>query len=124
MNINFTTDELSNVLDALDLAIQSALHEIKFMNGNDKTERQKEVGVLSDLQTNILRQRTANRCVSVAVEVKGGLVQNIYSNEDVSAEVYDLDVSDFSDEGEEETAISRTKELEELVSQPEWKTIW
>ena len=65
-----------------------------------------------------------NHRISVAVEVRGGLVQNIYSNGDVSAEVYNLDISDFPDEGEEDEADRRSKELEELCRQPGWKAIW
>ena len=62
--------------------------------------------------------------VELAVEVKGGLVQNVYANADVSVDVYDLDVSDFPDEGEQEEADNKEVELEELVKSPGWRNVW
>lgn len=62
--------------------------------------------------------------VQVAVEVNGGLVQNVYANADVSVDVYDLDVSDFPDEGEEAEADQRQAELNELVKSPGWHKIY
>ena len=58
--------------------------------------------------------------VRVAVEVRGGLVANVYANVGLDAEVFDLDVSDFPDEGEQEAADAREKELQELIESPEW----
>lgn len=62
--------------------------------------------------------------VQVAVEVKGGLVQNIYANADVHADVYDLDVSDFPDVGEEAEADRKEAELNDLVKSPRWHNVW
>ncbi|MCM1221705.1 MAG: hypothetical protein NC548_45260 [Lachnospiraceae bacterium] len=62
--------------------------------------------------------------VRVAVEVKGGMVQNIYANADVSPDVYDLDVSDFPEEGEEDEADKKEAELKELVESPGWRNVW
>lgn len=62
--------------------------------------------------------------VELAVEVKGGLVQNVYANADVSVDVYDLDVSDFPDEGEQEEVDNKETELEELVKSPGWRNVW
>lgn len=62
--------------------------------------------------------------VQVAVEVKGGLVQNIYANADVHADVYDLDVSDFPDVGEEAEADRKEAELNDLVKSPGWHNVW
>lgn len=70
------------------------------------------------------RIETHEVSVSVAVEVEGGLVQNVYANADVSVEVYDLDVSDFPDEGEPEAADAKKKELEELIKSPGWECVW
>lgn len=125
MNINLTHNELTSLIDALDLAIQDKCHAVKCTtDADDKADCQNEAEALSGIQANILRQMSSKICVSVAVEVRGGLVQNIYSNGDVSAEVYDLDISDFPDEGEEDEADKRSKELEELCRQPGWKAIW
>lgn len=62
--------------------------------------------------------------VELAVEVKGGMVQNIYANTDVSADVYDLDVSDFPDEGEQDEADKKEAELNERVKAPGWRNVW
>lgn len=62
--------------------------------------------------------------LSVAVEVKGGLVQAAYANGDISVDVYDLDVSDFPDVGEQEAADLRELDLKKLVSNPEWHTVY
>lgn len=60
----------------------------------------------------------------VAVRVKGGMVQSVYANADVNVEVYDLDVSDFPDEGEEDKAAEKEAELEKLVASPGWRAVW
>ena len=63
--------------------------------------------------------------VSVAVEVSGGLVQAVYARGgDVGADVFDLDVHDFPDEGEQEETESREKQLEKLIGAPGWKQVW
>ena len=62
--------------------------------------------------------------LSVAVEVKGGLVQAAYANGDIFVDVYDLDVSDFPDVGEQEAADLRELDLKKLVSNPEWHTVY
>lgn len=62
--------------------------------------------------------------VDIAVMVRGGLVQQIISNAGVSAEVFDLDVSDFPDEGEQEAADARAEEYEKLQKTPGWAEIW
>lgn len=125
MNINLTHNELTSLIAALDLAIQDKCDAINYTtDADDKADCKSEAEALSGIQANILRQMASNHSISVAVEVKGGLVQNIYSNGDVSAEVYDLDVLDFPDEGEEDEVDKRSKELEELRRQPGWETIW
>lgn len=62
--------------------------------------------------------------VQMAVRVKGGLVQEIHANADVSADVYDLDVSDFPEEGEQDEADKKEAELEALVKSPGWRAVW
>lgn len=37
---------------------------------------------------------------------------------------YDLDVSDFPDEGEEDKAAEKEAELEKLVASPGWRAVW
>ncbi len=61
---------------------------------------------------------------NVAVEVGGGLVRNVFADTDLSVEVYDLDVSDFPDEGEQEKADTKEKELDALVNSPGWRRVW
>lgn len=62
--------------------------------------------------------------VQVAVKVYGGLVQQIIANAGISAKVYDLDVSDFPDEGEQEEADSRAAEYEKLQKMTGWSHVW
>lgn len=62
--------------------------------------------------------------VGVAVKVHGGLVQSVIANADVNLDVYDLDVSDFPDEGEEDEADERRRVFEELASRPDWRSVW
>ena len=63
--------------------------------------------------------------VSVAIEVSGGMVQDVYSDgERVCVDVYDLDVSDFPDDGEEEASEQREDELEKIKNNPDWSHIW
>lgn len=62
--------------------------------------------------------------VQVAVRVAGGLVQEVHSNADVGVDVYDLDVSDFPDKGEQEAADQKEAELDELVKSPGWRVVW
>ena len=62
--------------------------------------------------------------VDIAVRVKGGMVQQIISNAGVNAEVFDLDVSDFPDEGEEDEAYDKEAEYDKLLKTPGWAEIW
>lgn len=60
----------------------------------------------------------------VAICVKGGLVSSVYANANMDVDVYDLDVSDFPDEGEQEAADQKEAELDELVKSPGWRAVW
>lgn len=62
--------------------------------------------------------------VQVAIRVKGGLVESVYSNAGMDADVYDLDVSDYPDEGEQDEADLREAEMNERISAPGWSAIW
>lgn len=62
--------------------------------------------------------------VQVAVKVYGGQVQQVIANAGVDAKVYDLDVSDFPDEGEQEEADERAVEYEKLQNTAGWSQVW
>lgn len=62
--------------------------------------------------------------VQIAIRVKGGLVESVYSNAGVDVDVYDLDVSDYPDEGEQSEADLQEAELNERISAPGWSAIW
>lgn len=63
--------------------------------------------------------------IKVAIHVEGGMVQAVYAtNEDVEIEVYDLDVSSYPDEGEEDAADSKRRCLEEIKGSSDWSHIW
>lgn len=61
----------------------------------------------------------------VAIEVSGGMVQNVFADTDmVSVDVYDLDVSDFPDDGEEDAAAERAEAIEQIGKDPSWHHVW
>ena len=62
--------------------------------------------------------------VQVAVRVKNGLVEEIYSNANPDVKVYDLDSSEFPEEGEEAECDRKEKELEKLIREPGWQQVW
>lgn len=62
--------------------------------------------------------------IRIAVEVKDGLVQNIYANADVSAEVYDLDLTDVEEDSAPSEGELRQAALAEEISAPGWHTVW
>ena len=64
-----------------------------------------------------IEERSLN--VEVAVQVKNGLVQEIYANADVSAEVCDLDAAAVS--GEDDGLL---EQLEDLIRAPGWQSIY
>lgn len=61
--------------------------------------------------------------VQVAVEVQGGMVQNVYANADVCAEVYDLDLTDIQEEGGPSEGELRQAALAEAISAPGWRIV-
>lgn len=62
--------------------------------------------------------------VNVAIEVRGGMVTSVISNAGVDVDVYDLDVSDFPDDGEEDEADRKEREFTELSNRPDWGSVW
>lgn len=66
-----------------------------------------------------------NGSARIAIRVKGGLVQAVYSTvEDVDVEVYDLDVSGCPDESEMDIVEERRRQLEMIEKSPDWKLVW
>ena len=62
--------------------------------------------------------------VKAAVEVRGGLVQSVIANAGIDVDVYDLDVSDFPDDGEVDEADRKGREFTELSNRPNWGSVW
>ena len=62
--------------------------------------------------------------VKAAVEVRGGLVQSVIANAGIDVDVYDLDVSDFPDDGEVDEADRKWREFTELSNRPDWGSVW
>lgn len=62
--------------------------------------------------------------VKVAVKVHGGMVQSVIANAAVDVDVYDLDVSSYPEEGEEDEADEKRRLYQELASRPDWREVW
>lgn len=60
----------------------------------------------------------------LAIEVKGGLVQNVYANGAADVEVYDLDVSSCPEEGEENELDIKEAELNKIAHDPTFHRAW
>lgn len=108
--------------------LKNWMYDSKDHTGEDERECREDTAVIRDggdtARWRIEEQELAAP-VSVAVEVTGGMVQTIYARGgDVDADVFDLDVLDFPEEGEEDKAKSREKALNELINSPGWHRIW
>lgn len=126
MYINLTDAELSIIMDALNTALEDRESENRYTDADDILEANASAIDMIDAVIENLRSQMESPVerLSVAVEVKGGLVQAAYANGDISVDVYDLDVSDFPDVGEQEAADLRELDLKKLVSNPEWHTVY
>ena len=126
MNINLTDIELSIIMDALNAALEDRESENRYTDADDILEANASAIDMIDAVIENLRSQMESPVerLSVAVEVKGGLVQAAYANGDISVDVYDLDISDFPDVGEQEAADLRELDLKKLVSNPEWHTVY
>lgn len=126
MYINLTDAELSIIMDALNTALEDRESENRYTDADDILEANTSAIDTIDAVIENLRSQMESPVerLSVAVEVKGGLVQAAYANGDISVDVYDLDVSDFPDVGEQEAADLRELDLKKLVSNPEWHTVY
>lgn len=126
MYINLTNDELSTLIDALNTAIESRESESEctqdeeILNANVAAVKLYN-GLIDNLRSQ-MEHPVEN--LNVAVEVKGGLVQAAYANGDILVDVYDLDVSDYPDDGEQSAADELEADLRELVSSPGWHTAY
>ena len=80
--------------------------------------------VLDGMDIERWRIEEQDLAVGVAVKVHGGLVQSVIANADVDLDVYDLDVSDFPDEGEEDEADERRRVFEELAGSAYLRNLW
>lgn len=60
----------------------------------------------------------------MAIEVQGGLIQNIYANAGIYPDVFDLDVSAFPDKGEEDDVAAKAASLNEIKNRPGWRNVW
>lgn len=65
-----------------------------------------------------------NLDIEAIIKVKGGMVQSVIANADVSVEVYDLDVSSYPEDGEEDEADQKARKFEELLARPDWWCVW
>lgn len=65
-----------------------------------------------------------NLDIKAIIKVKGGMVQSVIANADVSVEVYDLDVSSYPEDGEEDEADQKARKFEELLARPDWWCVW
>lgn len=123
MKIELSNEQISLVLNALGALAENAEYENKAMVCGDIHEANDEtINSVEALVKYIEGYKEV--APEVAVRVKGGMVQSVYANADVNVEVYDLDVSDFPDEGEEDKAAEKEAELEKLVASPGWRAVW
>lgn len=126
MYINLTAGELSALIDALNGSIESRESESGCTQDEDILEANNNAIDEANALINNLRSQmeTPVEKLSVAVEVRGGLVQAAYANGDIFVDVYDLDVSDYPDPGEQEAADKLEASLRELVSSSSWHTVY
>ncbi len=126
MYINLTAGELSALIDALNGVIESREIESGCTQDEDILEANNNAIDEANALINNLWSQMENPVekLSVAVEVQGGLIQAVYANADIFADVYDLDVSDYPDPGEREAVDKLEANLRELVSSPGWHTIY
>lgn len=120
-------------LDAARIALQNSYKKTlelwKFDESSQKDEhecscRDDKAVIRDGIEVVSWRIETHEVSIEMAIEVRGGYVQNIYANADISPDVYDFDVPDFPDAGEEEATESKSEELERRKNQPGWGPVW
>ena len=123
MKIDLTDAQVSLIIDGLRALQENAAYENKCTRDSEIHDSNNQMADEVDDLCEYL-----NCCEEVAPEVaicvKGGLVSSVYANANMDVDVYDLDVSDFPDEGEQEAADQKEAELDELVKSPGWRAVW
>lgn len=123
MKIDLNDAQVSLIIDGLRALQENALYENKCTNDTEIHDSNNQMAdEVDDLceYLNCYEDTTSK----VVIRVKGGLVSSVYANADVSVDVYDLDVSYFPDEGEQEAADQKEAEMDELVKSPGWRAVW
>lgn len=123
MKIDLTDAQVSLIIDGLRALQENAAYENKCTNDSEIHDSNNQMAdEVDDLceYLNCCEEVTPE----VAICVKGGLVSSVYANANMDVDVYDLDVSDFPDEGEQEAADQKEAELDELVRSPGWRAVW
>lgn len=97
-------------------------------DGGDKCKCSEDAAVIrtgGDVEHWRIEEHNLAVSVSVAVEVSGGLVQNVYAKGgDVDVDVLDLDLSDSPDEDEQDEAEGIKEKLDECINSPGWMRVW
>ena len=117
MKIDLTDAQVSLIIDGLRALQENAAYENKCTSDSEIHDSNNQMAdEVDDLceYLNCCEEVTPE----VAICVKGGLVSSVYANANMDVDVYDLDVSDFPDEGEQEAADQKEAELDELVKSP------
>lgn len=120
MLINVSIGEACTIIAALGETIRKYIKQAEqSMNLGDKLAFMDAIWDVSIVQENIRRQVMEDYGTSIAVEVKDGMVQNVYANTNVSVEIYDLDgVPEDPD-----YAKRRAEALKMLINQPDWREV-
>ena len=129
MNMKMTKEEAQMVLKALEHVAEVTRAEIRMLSEAELAETDSGPAVQSDETSEegtleSARENSSPARISIAIEVQGGMVRNVYANGNVDVEVYDLDVSDFPDPDEAENAYSRATALQELSQDPTFHRVW
>lgn len=63
--------------------------------------------------------------MDVAIVVRGGMVQAVYSKrDDLDVEVFDLDIPVYVTAEEQFDFDQKEKQVKEIVESPEWRCAW
>ena len=107
MKIDLTDAQVSLIIDGLRALQENAAYENKCTSDSEIHDSNNQMADEVDDLCEYL-----NCC------------EEVYANANMDVDVYDLDVSDFPDEGEQEAADQKEAELDELVKSPGWRAVW
>lgn len=126
MNISLSREDLSDILDALDTVADDRQEQLRYtIEPSDRDSLEAAINRANALRESIAKQmETAPEHLHIAAMVEGGLIQSVYANGDVSLDVYDLDVSDFPDEGEAEEAERRRNVFQTIAADPAYHSVY